>query len=93
MVARGEPHEMDDDGQHVITRTNLHDLRNRVAAIKGFAQLLERQIGAAPSQDGRLVHRVTALRLEIERLEEAVAGLSSQRPDPDDHRGDDAHPG
>lgn len=79
---------MDDAGQQVITRRDLHELRNRVAAIKGFSQLLERQITAAPVQDGRMVRRIAALRLEIERLEEAVAGLTSNRPESDDQRGE-----
>lgn len=71
---------MDTDSTHLVTHRDLHDLRNRVAVIKGFAQLLERQLIAAPDRDDRVSRRIGILRAEIERLEELVAGLGSAAP-------------
>lgn len=75
MVARGEPPTFDDDREHVITRGDIHNIRNRVAVIKGYTQLLERQL--ATSDDDRAKRRVATLAAEVERLEEAVARWSS----------------
>ncbi len=80
---------MDDDDLRVITRVGLHDLRNRVATVKGLAQLLERQISTASPDDERLSRRITALRIEIDRLAEVVAGLIPSGHCPGDAPGDD----
>ena len=78
MVARGDPREMNDEQTHVITRRDLHDLMNRVAVIKGYAQLLERQMMVAPIDHDRASRRVTTLRSEIERLEKILIDLPAR---------------
>ncbi len=63
------------DDEHVITRGDLHNLTNRVAVIKGYAKLLERQMQESASYE-RAVRRLAVLRDEIDRLEEMVEALA-----------------
>lgn len=84
MVARNDPPTPDGDRDIVITRRDIHNLKNCVAVIKGYTQLLQRQLTS--SGDERLIRRIAALDAEVERLEDVVAAWSSPRveaPDSD----------
>jgi hypothetical protein len=52
-------------------------VKTRLTTIKGYAQLLEREIDRSPPPSGRLGSRVQELNREIERLIELVGSIES----------------
>ncbi len=64
-----------DNGARIVSRGQIHDIKNRLTVIKGMAQLLGRQVQRADWERDRIVQRVDGLQIEIGKLEEMIEGL------------------
>jgi nitrogen-specific signal transduction histidine kinase len=75
---------MRDRYRHVgaISDRQLHDLKNRLAVIKGMSQLLARQVRKSDWDHARITARVDHLEGEIVRLEALVNELGQSQPCP-----------
>lgn len=70
-----------DNGARIVSREQVHDLKNRLTVIKGMAQLLGRQVQRADWERDRIIQRVEGLQIEIGKLEEMIEDLRQSAPE------------
>lgn len=76
---------------NAIGEEQLHDLRNRLTAVKGIAQLLDRQVRSDDWQREKIVSRIDRLQDEIHLLEQLVEGYGAVDSDMTVPRSDVLH--
>lgn len=70
---------------HPMTRTQIHDIKNRLTVVKGIAQLLDRQARRDDWHRDKMVSRIDQLQVEIRALEQVIEDsmtADSTVPDP-----------
>ena len=67
-------HDTDADAR-IVSRAQIHDLKNRLTVVKGMAQLLGRQVRRADWERDRIIQRVDGLQKEVDKLEAMIEDL------------------
>lgn len=68
------------DDTRTFSRSEIHDLKNRLTVVKGMTQLLGRQVQRDEWDRDRIILRVDNLQDEIRKLEMMIDGLRQPSP-------------